>query len=511
MSYDIDASSNKWTVRFCSIHISLMNQEKDENLGNIVKFIQLKGLPHLQEIHFNRPIQQLLCQSVALQLKTMNLDVSFTKFAFENLIQYVELQLGDMLQILHKLSNIQRRNSISKQDLILLIKGINLTKESLQYEIERSKYVKRNLRNDSKNIDQQCEILKEKLFTPMDEDELLSSHNSEFFFRDVDILNLVPPTNKNTKHIPSWLPEFPPDHTYRFTALFNKPITDEKEMKRKLVEEAKLSEKALLKMLSKDDIKSVMINNLKVDEECVYNESQEESMLIFPLQKTTKDSPNSTCILTNSLNVSLKKFNVDKYAKSRIEIARRKVNEFDNHKLQLQRNPFIKATNICSPYGKNKQISRKSIEKELKNLLQRSYIGIVKSLPKLKHLKEKERRAAEDREKVRQEKLKEEREKNKSQPDVLDLNYLDNDMLLGGFDTTDEDGEGDFFASVTKQTPTTEQLPPSFESHQIFSDSDLCSNNPKNMEYHIYKSENILESNLSFSDPDPDLDSRIKP
>lgn len=431
------------------------------------KQIQLKKLPTLHaEPHdsLEQPMHKILSQAVAIRLKPMNKDVAMSQFAFENLVQLVGENLSFMLTTLHRFVDIQRRREISKKDLLLLLKGYDLSNSELMRELESSQYIVSNHPEEVKEIAQKSKELKGKLLKPMTEKELLNSAHSEFFFKDMDILDLVPPTNKNNQYIPKWLPEFPPDHTYRFTSQYNKPVVDERQLRRKLVEEGKQSERALVNLLKHHDSTNQDLgNNERVEKRSLYEETQEETFLIFgPERKKSHTTENSHELLRT---LPLKNFSVEEYARNRVEIARRKVSEYEQYQLRLQKNPFIKAANLCSPLKKS-TMSRKAIDKELKSMLQRSYIGLLRSVPKLNEVKGRERELANERRREMLEKLNEERQRQAEAgggDEVLDLNNLNEDPLLAGFDSSDSEGEDGEAKALARNTQHTEleQVEPS--------------------------------------------------
>ncbi|AMD20281.1 HDL463Wp [Eremothecium sinecaudum] len=423
--------------------------------------IQLKKLPNLQEISNKNPMRILLSHSIALQLKTMNSGVTITQLGFDNLLQFIELQMDDMFQILHGLANIQRRNEISVKDMKLFMKGSGIDCSALYHEFQRSELIKQRFESDYKHLEKKGVEIVEKWHRPMSSDELLSSPCADFFFKDVDILNLVPPTNTNNKYVPKWLPDFPPDHTYRFTSLYNRPVTDEREMKKRLFEEGQLSEIALLNMFGGTRDKKFAALDAATKEQ-LYKESQEETILVFgpPSKRQQRNK-----LTSSSRSHITKGFNIEEYARSRVELARQQVEEFENHKLQAQKNPFIRAANICSPYGTGPKLSRKSADREFSILLQRSYIGVLKSIPHLKRLKEKEIKAAIERERENRARLREEQERKHAEQGVVDLGALHDDSLLAGLDSSDsEDEQPPQQPSLPQGAPSPSQFYPTLPS-----------------------------------------------
>ncbi|CEP61315.1 Taf8p LALA0_S03e00122g [Lachancea lanzarotensis] len=440
----------------------MTNSEPDSSLqlGEFGGRVQLKHLPNLTEISnktLEDPLRKILEKAVALQLKAINDDVSVSQLAFENLILLVEEALSSMLEDLHKVANIQRRRCISKKDLLLVIEGYNLTCADLMVEHERSRFVRSRCLDNVEKVEREGKDALHKERTPAPKEDLLRSSHPEFFDKGKGILKLVPPSVKEAKHVPKWLPEFPPDHTYRFTSLYNKPITDERQMKRKLAEESNLSEKALINLsrLSNED------SHLNVaDNNELYRESQEETQLIF---KQVKKSRAANVDKVNDLLRTLPQdhYNLEEYARSRVEITRRRVKDHERRLLQIQKGPFMRATQLLSPFV-SQRVNCKVAEKEVRSLLHRSYVGFLKTAPLVKEQRKREIAAAEQRRIEREEQSKREREersKMSKEFDELDLNNLNEDPFFGGLGSSDSENEPEDL-DKDKQAPGQNEMQP---------------------------------------------------
>ena len=69
-------------------------------------------------------------------------------------------------------------------------------------------------------------------------------------------MQLLPKLNTDNKprYIPSYLPDLPPDYTYQSTPEYNKPLTDLKELRIRLVQESRMTEDSLYKLIENDEI-----------------------------------------------------------------------------------------------------------------------------------------------------------------------------------------------------------------------------------------------------------------
>ncbi|CAH00237.1 Taf8p [Kluyveromyces lactis] len=451
------------------------SEDKDKNDAKIEtdqRRVRLDKLPNLNEVPHANPMERLFAQAVLLQLKTLNKNVVISQLAFDDLCYVSLLQLDDLLQSLKKITQVQRRTKISKLDLNLYFKGIGMDLKDLNGQVEISNFVHGKFKDEANALNETVLKVKQQFMKELEEKELLSSKHSEFFVQDVDILNLLPSSNKSNKYVPSWLPELPPDHTYKFTSLYKRPITDERLMKKKLLEEGRLSEKALLNMLSqvvnqdplvalnKDSDQSA--NNAALSEHI--KESQLETDLIFDPHKTipTDKEWGTTTVLhgIESFNLSpVKNFNVLEYCKKRDAIVKRRAERAENQVSNKRRNPFIRGAMICSPYGQGSTKSRKSVENQLKTMLRRSYLGLIDSIPRVKEVRERARKEAEERERLLQEQRRIEKEKKMAEQEILDLNNLQTDPLLHGWDKdSEDDDENDDEKFLTQGPPEVQAI-----------------------------------------------------
>lgn len=378
------------------------------------QYVQLTHLPTLKEVHhevYESTGEQILGKAVALQLKPMNAEIS--KFAFDYLLLLIEDQLNDMIGFLRKSSNIQRRELIAKADLQLFLEGFNLSPSDLDLQHQISQYYSEVYRKELAALHSLQETVSEAVV----EDEGASQ----------DVINsLVPPNNPLAKKVPKWMPTLPPDHTYRFTPQYNHPITDETVIRRKIVDEGKMSEIALSHLLrvSNTPTPSPEVQMSDTDQAL----ATEESMAIYgnKHKKRRKQTAYSTDLLSRLPQTN---FNVEEYARSRVELARRKVMEYEEKQLQLQQNPFIKYSKMLLSASPEK-MNRRQLNKEISCMLKRSLYSLVKSIPKLQQSKQEARRSAEKARDERLQELRAQREAQERQSEQLgtgDINLLDLD------------------------------------------------------------------------------------
>lgn len=387
------------------------------------RYIQLTHLPTLDEIDhgkYEATVVKILAKAVALQLKPMNAEIS--KFAFEHLMLLVDDQLNDMIAQLHRFSNIQRRESIAKADLQLFLNGYNVTPSDLDVQRQASQYYGTNFRQEFTAL----HALRET-YTDSVQDE---SNEAE------EVINqLIRPTNPLINRIPKWMPAFPPEHTYKFTPQYNKPITDETVIRKRIVEEGKQSEVALLHLLNKMDPSTSSTNAERApyDEELV----REETRAIYgnEQKKRRKSAATSSDLLSK---LPQNNFSVEEYARSRVELARKKVMEYEERQLELQRNPFIKYSLVARSTASDKP-GRRHATKEIHSMLQRSLYHLINSIPVLQTAKQEARKDAEQQ---RDKRLQELREQKAEQLKLV----TDQQLETGDINVLDlDDNNDDFF------------------------------------------------------------------
>ncbi|GAV55961.1 hypothetical protein ZYGR_0AZ01330 [Zygosaccharomyces rouxii] len=380
-------------------------------------YIQITNLPTLQEFqHENREpnVVKVLAKSIALQLKPMNAQI--TQFAFERLLQLVDGQLNDMISQLHRMSNLQRRETIAKGDLSMLMQGFHISPSSIELQSQISQFYSQKYFKEFNHLHSLQDL------QPTWAHEMVPFEDQEAVRQNVSTV-LVPPTNPLQNHLPKWLPDFPPDHTYKFTPQFSQPITDETTIRRQIVEEAKQSELALSHLSQKKNPTDDIVNRSQYDSEL----AEQETLAIYGTQlkrrRTQHPQANSADLLSKLPQTN---FSVEEYAHNRVEVARRKVLEFEEKQLQVQQDPFLKLSRIALTQC-NDKFSKRQVHREFQLALQRSFIHLVKSIPELERNKlETEKKAKEDKSRRLQElrSQREEQEK-KGERDVLDLEDLD--------------------------------------------------------------------------------------
>lgn len=328
---------------------------------------------------------ELLKRAVGVQLQTIDKDVTVTRMAMDQLVLFAEDQLNALVDGLHRISLLQRRQSIAVSDLEIWMRGYNLLPSDLYMTAEESKFIRENYRNDTSvvfkdiNIDNPMEsalgrinIQNKENIEPTDNDvdidedddyELieLQQHAMEQLFKtDTG-------RGRNLRYKPGWLPDFPPDHTYKYTPSYVNVVKPETEIRQKLVEEGRLSEKALVKLMSNLDSISTTKDNqkgthLKQENNLILSEESNN----LEVQSISTDKPDDVGSLED-----INKQDDDKTQGNKIEVDA----ENKDQVVKIEENKESsteKATETATETATEKQLSEEELaDLEIKALLYR--------------------------------------------------------------------------------------------------------------------------------------------
>lgn len=391
----------------------MTSKTSESGTGTQSTIVQLRNLPDLTEIshlEIDAPVVEILKKTVLFQLNSLNICIS--NFALDELVNLVTVQMDGMFRNLYNLTLLQRRSQASQADLKLLLREFNLDAPSLYQQFQASEFIKSK---HSTEYEKLMSWSSPAALPHNEEDEEDELNNIEEQQNEINVL--LPPSNPLEKQIPSWLPNFPPDHTYKFTPEFNHPITDLKTIKKEIVKESQESEKALLnlnKSLSHISSASNTPQPPGLDDEDAIEQQLEIWGNALEERKPT--------ITEKSFNEN----NIEQYAKYRVELARERVTKFEVNQLKRTKNPFLKISETLylpeSPHQ-----SHKTIQKTIELQFRKSMTLFMHNLPKVQKLKkEKIRMAKEERAKSlkrRQEELISQRTK-REQDEGHDLELL---------------------------------------------------------------------------------------
>lgn len=393
-------------------------EHSDDNDGGESEMIgslseQLLDPQEVRHKSMNPQIEHLLMKSLAFQLRPMN--ATFSKIAFEELCLLVADQMDSLANELHRLSTLQRRSQIAKTDIEVWLRGFNLNPGQLDHELSISNYITNHFSGDSVELKNSTVIENEDVSNGSntnnnDNNDNNDNSDSTVLFHSIEQQQknsqLIHTTNKLNRYVPEWMPSFPPDHTYKFTPQFNNAITDERIIRKRIVQEGQESEKSLLNLMK--TINEVEQRRSNRDCQHSENDSKEELNLAAKEIRALFGKPDEIHKLTSDegkrshVDINETKFNIEEYAHKSIEIARHKVLEYEFTQFQESYNPLL---NLSKKTHSND--TQFQINIEIKKSLKRSFDQLINSIPKLVEDKKK---AVEIAEHARDEKLQKLRE-----------------------------------------------------------------------------------------------------
>ncbi|CAH2354260.1 hypothetical protein CLIB1423_15S02168 [[Candida] railenensis] len=435
--------------------------------------VSLLNKPHLS-INTTSPVDLFLFKVIAMILKSK--DFEFSEEFIWRLKDLTSIYFFDLSKQLHQFTEMQRKSKPSKSDIDLLLKMRRIKPSHLFEEYEKSRgftYMK-----DIKTLDK----LTNDSINPEKEVEYTNDDPSLLFFTNehYEITELVPKKSGKPKYVPHFLPDLPPDYTYQKTPIFMDRLTDLKELRLKMVEESRLTEKSLYKLIDDDEIKWKDKFEKELDDLDEERSDGEDSVMSDRPEKHTdvesvdlneekgnaaeKEDDSSKPILSAE---SQKKFDIVAYAQKRLKLREEKEKKvFATEKLR-ESNIYLQAETYFSPYATHSKTPEISAIYE--NIVDESFKKVILSVRTAEKNKKrkiefliKEREAKEkEREKARENvefgfSFGEGRRDDR----LEDSDEDDDDKSDGGF------GTGDFpeFDFPVSQPPQTEPVATSDQS-----------------------------------------------
>lgn len=248
----------------------------------------------------NKPIDRKLTMSgvefqfskfIGIILKAKRLD-----YSDDFLSQMSDLSITyfhDIIESLKKLTEIQRRKnpSISDTELCFRMKGIKPDK--LYKEYEETNQIAKKYQSEINLVNNQTTELINKF---KEENKFDENDPSLLFFTNehYEITELIPKQSSKPMYIPYYLPDLPPDYTYQKTPKYMDMITDLKQLRLKLVDESRLTEKSLYNLIDDDEKKwrenfekQILDTLLEVDDDV--DSENENSLMSETDQKNQTD------------------------------------------------------------------------------------------------------------------------------------------------------------------------------------------------------------------------------
>lgn len=438
----------------------------------------------------NEHVDTLLRHSVAQYLHAMfnnNESITLNKNTFDEFILLIKYQLDDMLIQLNKLTLLQRRQHVAKDDLKLWLQQYTLNTDEMDFSLQLNNFLRKRIRRDdtidtsnNSNTDNSDSLSKSDTLM----DTLKTIQEQNLISQNLKINNL---NNTKLNHIMNELkifPNLPPDHTFKFTSQFNSIVTDERIIRQNLINESRKTGTALSNLLSVNNKReeTAKRTDIEADELSI---AQKEIIALFGpqddiLSKTIakleknelnddfdtmqflndddgdddrKDKEKEKENEKNSNDFSLyynKRFNVVEYSMNRIKLARKMVKNYELNKIRRNYNPFINTSKKI--LDSMKENGKEFTDQDRMNLLRQSFNQFIEYTGKMKIAKNKIIKDALRLRETRMKKLKEQlkyNEKNNIQSkqvnsdnfDIIDDTIDDDNLLFDELHSSDEDDE----------------------------------------------------------------------
>ncbi|KAI3404315.2 hypothetical protein KGF56_002835 [Candida oxycetoniae] len=344
----------------------------------------------VEEVQFTKVI------AILLQFK----EYRVTELFLTQLVALASNYIDDLLVQLLGYAQLQRRRKPALSDIRILFKLNNVPTRDLAHEIDTTRHFPQLYRQQIQDV------MKE---SAVQQDESIES--LPFFQNEHNaIAAVVPNLRKKPSYVPSYLPDLPSDYTYQSTPIYTQPLKDLKQLRIKLVEQSRMTEKYLYELIENDDVE----NNIKTNfekklQEMIQDESSRKKDSVLE-EEVHEKQPIANEQHESEQDPTIFKFDFEKYARQRKNIRLKREREFEAKRNLRDSNVFIKAETYFSPYATKKPTKETSIY--FKNVLDEEFEKVIVSL----RLKEMEKQEAEMKERKQREE-RQLREKNEIQFD----------------------------------------------------------------------------------------------
>lgn len=204
--------------------------------------------------------------------------VSFTEEFIDDIANLASEYMHRLISQLHKYTEVQRHRKPGIYDLQLCFLQQRINPGSLYLEYERSKDLTESQRKHKKALESQTNNLVQEFYA---EEFHLDKNDPSLVFHASDqyeVASLIPRQKSRPSYIPDYFPTLPPDYTYQSTGSYMKTITELKQIKLKLVEESRLNERSLYKLLEHEEKQWVAdnVSDIETDNDDIMSASGED-------------------------------------------------------------------------------------------------------------------------------------------------------------------------------------------------------------------------------------------
>lgn len=560
-------SSPKTTELKGNENASSIDSLNDDNKEFVNKSNQRFELPELEipfsqrrlsEVRLNKPVDRKLnLHPIDFQFQKVigflmeSKGFEYTEDFHSQLTDLSIIYFHDLIETLRKFTEVQRRRkpSISDTDLCLREKKIKPSK--LYEEYTKTKEISKKNNAQINIINRQTQELM-NAFTSSEvkieeDDPSLPFIENEHY----DITELVPKQSSKPMYIPSFLPDLPPDYTYQKTPKYMDMVTDLKQLRLKLVEESRLTEKSLYNLIDdderkwKEDFETELLRSVLEIEEDVNSENDDsimsdagqnernvsdietpeqslgahETKAIQPVSDNDTvlnsepmklETDNATQITTEQNDLSQTKLHIDAktfdfvaYSKKRHAIQHKKELELEEKRKLREANIFMKAEKYYSPYATLPVTPE--VDNYFKNIVQEDFKYVIKSV------RIAERNKKRKVEKILQEKARKEKEKEQAREKMgLGFSFGPIGNMLDNEDESDDDedlGFPNFVFDGDNEPPAKfENTPHEIENNQTYDNMEIDSTTHEHDNISNINGE-VNTNAATNMDPTSDLDS----
>ncbi|KAI0462950.1 hypothetical protein LJB42_003754 [Komagataella kurtzmanii] len=332
------------------------------------------------------PAMEVLKASVLLILSSLGVQAS--SLSIDHLTYITTKYIDRLVSELHRSTEIQRRRTIAKRDVQLVVDRGILDLEDVTSEYERLKLTRKRVKPSIEKLSKYASELKESTSSV----QVSENDKDAFFFFDIaeKISEFMPLRMKRKNYIPKWMPVLPPEHTYVATPQFTEVISDPKELREQLTAESRLGEKALQHLIGtkivedkKEDVGNE--NDNDIDKENHHGEIDVESD--HNLEKGPNEETNGVQPQPLKSMVSSKRFDIVAYAKHRMLILEKR----RRHQEQLLENRRKEIDGLVGQYLG--YYATKKIEPPVSdiivNIMNTEYYHVSREISKSEHRKQK--------------------------------------------------------------------------------------------------------------------------
>lgn len=336
------------------------------------------------------PVDFGLQKAVGLVVKSARPNAGFSSEFLQELTNLTSEYMGQLFRLLHELTEVQRHHRPGIADLEMCLAQHNLSAGILGREYDRTVAVSPDVKRHSVFLSNQVDAMLREYYAEnyhLDKDDpSLVFHANEQY----EVAALVPRQSKKRTYIPSYLPDLPPDFTYQYTGNYMKTLTDLKEIKLKLVDESRLNEASLYKLID-DDSKAWSIgSDIESDQDDIMSEVESVSEVESPIheKEAEKALPDPEAAAEPAaLPKPDKKFDFVAYARSRQLAKQRRARKIETRRNKRHHNVFMRAERVFSCYADGS--SSASDREYISSTLQRGFKKVIQATRRAEQEKKK--------------------------------------------------------------------------------------------------------------------------